>query len=90
MPAVAPYDPGRPGTGGGRLSARLAPVGFDYADDRRGYWARLRDGSGREILITEYPVTLLAMLKAGVLVGEAKMDAEKLKELGESAASAGS
>jgi hypothetical protein len=69
---------------------RLAVAGFDYADDRRGYWARLRDGGGRDVVLTQYPSTLLAMLQAGVLVGQAKADAEKLKEFGESVASAGS
>lgn len=69
---------------------RLAPAGFDYADETRGYWARLRDGGGRELILTEYPGTLLAMLRAGVLVGEAKADAEKLKELGADPQSVGS
>jgi hypothetical protein len=70
--------------------AKLAVAGFDYANASRGYWARLRDGGGRDVLLTQYPETLLAMLRAGVLVGEAKADAEKLKILGESRPAAGS
>jgi hypothetical protein len=70
--------------------SRLSVAGFDYADGKRGYWARLRDGGGRDVILTAHPETLLAMLKAGVLAGEAKADAEKLKILGEPRAGAGS
>lgn len=70
------------------MARPLRTVGFDYAEAHRGYWARLRDGGGREVILTEYPASLLSMYRAGVLEGEAKADA--LKELGESAAPAGS
>ena len=59
----------------------LRPVGFDYVGAERGYWARMRDGGGREVILTEYPASLLAMARAGVLVGEAKADAERLAAL---------
>lgn len=58
--------------------AKLAVVGFDYAGPARGYWARLRDGGGRDVIVTDYPGSLLSMLRAGVLVGQAKLDAEDL------------
>lgn len=58
------------------MTRPLSPAGFDYADaSQRGYWAMLRDGAGRTVLLTEYPATLLSMLRAGVLDGEAKRDA---------------
>jgi len=56
----------------------LRVAGFDYADESRGRWARLRDGSGREVIVTDHPSVLLAMLRAGVLAGQAKADAEEL------------
>ena len=46
----------------------------------------MRDGGGRDVILTEGTTTLLAMLRAGVLAGEAKADAEKLKVLGDSPA----
>jgi hypothetical protein len=57
---------------------RLALAGFDYATATRGYWARLRNGSGHEVIITNHPTSLLDMLKAGVLTGAAKADAEEI------------
>jgi hypothetical protein len=53
-------------------------AGFDYATKVRGYWARLRNGKGDEIVITDFPTSLLHMLKAGELAGAAKADAEAL------------
>jgi len=55
---------------------KLSVAGFDYANASRGYWARLRDGGGREVILTEGTRTLVSMLRAGVLAGEAKTDAE--------------
>lgn len=60
--------------------AKLTVAGFDYAAEARGYWARLRDGGGRDVILTMYPGTLLSMLKAGVLAGEARADAEALRD----------
>jgi hypothetical protein len=59
--------------------ARLKAVGFDYVGLPRGHWACLRDGAGRNVTLCEWPASLLSMLKAGVLVGEAKEDAEALE-----------
>ena len=58
--------------------AKAQSRGFDYVGGVRGYWAKLRDGAGREVTLTEYPRSLLSMLRAGVLVGQAKEDAEAL------------
>lgn len=60
--------------------AKLAVAGFDYANTSRGYWARLRDGGGRDVILTVYPASLLSMLRAGVLVGVAKADAEAIEK----------
>ncbi len=49
---------------------------FDYHGARRGVWAVLR-GGGHTVIATEHPGTLLAMLKAGVLTGQALKDAEE-------------
>lgn len=57
---------------------KLKTAGFDYADGHRGYWARLRDGAGRTVTLTEFPASLLSMLKAKILIGEAKEDAERI------------
>lgn len=59
---------------------KLKPAGFDYSTEARGYWAKLRDGAGREVTLCEHPDSLLSMLRAGVLVGLAKEDAEKLAQ----------
>ena len=53
-------------------------VGFDYAGDRRGYWAVLRDGAGRTVTLCAFPSSLLSMYAADVLVGQAKADAAAL------------
>jgi len=58
--------------------AKSKTGGFEYVGESRGYWAKLRDGAGREVTLTEYPRSLLSMLRAGVLVGQAKEDAEAL------------
>jgi len=61
---------------GAAVSRRLRLAGFDYADQsQRGYWATLRDGAGNTVIVTDYPRTLLSMLRAGVLEGEAQRDA---------------
>lgn len=57
---------------------KLTVAGYDYATAKRGGFARLRDGAGHEVRLTDFPRTLISMLKAGVLAGEAKADAEKL------------
>ena len=41
----------------------------------------MRDGGGREVILTEGQTTLLSMYRAGVLVGVAKADAEGLVDL---------
>ena len=63
-----------------RTGSNLAPVAFDWADDCRGAWAALRDGAGRTVILTEYPRSLLSMLAAHALVGQAKADAEAMIE----------
>ena len=57
---------------GAAVSRRLRLAGFDYADQsQRGYWATLRDGAGNTVIVTDYPSTLLSMLRAGVLERDA-------------------
>lgn len=51
---------------------------FDYVGERRGYWAQLAAPNGHRVTLTEHPGTLLSMLRAGVLTGEARRDAEEL------------
>ena len=54
---------------------------FDFADpNRRASWSRLRDDSGREVVVTEYPTSLVQMLLADVLTGTARQEAEALRE----------
>lgn len=60
-----------------RKKKPLSPPAFDWAGPERGHWAMLRDGD-RTVTLTSWPQTLLSMLKAGVLAGEAKRDAEAL------------
>ncbi len=50
---------------------------FEFADGYRGVMARLTWGRA-EVLCTEWPGTLLAMLRAGVLGPEAREEAEIL------------
>ena len=50
---------------------------FDYDSPARGFWATLAC-ERRVVTMTEYPGTLLAMYRAGVLSGEALADAERL------------
>lgn len=52
-----------------------APAGYDYVE-RRGCVSILSDGVST-VTLTE-PVGFLSMLRAGVLVGQAKVDAEVL------------
>lgn len=55
-------------------------IGFDWVDPtKRGKFARLTNGEGSEVRLTEYPATLLAMLKMNVLTGQAKKDAERVR-----------
>lgn len=63
-----------------KMKMRTPHGGFDYVGERRGYWARLSNGVGAEVTLTEYPRSLLGLLEAGVLVGAAKDDAEALKK----------
>lgn len=58
----------------------LSVAGFDYSTEARGAWARLQNGNGQEVVLTDFPTTLLSMLKAGVLTGRAKADAEALRQ----------
>ena len=48
--------------------------GFDFADEHRGLFARLRGGR-HEVILCEWPGSLLSMLRADVLAGRAKEDA---------------
>ena len=51
---------------------------YDYAGPGRGHWARLRDTSGkREVIVTDYPTTLIQMLRSGNLTGHALKDAKE-------------
>jgi hypothetical protein len=43
--------------------------------DARGVMAPLRNGSGFVVLLSEHPASLLEMLRAGTLAGQAKEDA---------------
>ena len=54
--------------------SRTPPAAFDWDTPKRGAWATLSSGSS-QVMLTEYPASLLSMLRAGVLVGEAKRDA---------------
>ena len=51
--------------------------GFDFVDEHRGQWARLRNGRW-EVVLVEWPASFLSMLRAGVLVGRAQDDALEL------------
>ncbi len=54
---------------------------FDFANpERRRTWARLRDETGREVVVTDYPTSLIQMLLAGVLTGTALREAEALRD----------
>ena len=58
--------------------SRAPLIAFDWDSPRRGAWATLSSGPF-QVMLTEYPASLLSMLRAGVLTGEAKRDA--LEEL---------
>lgn len=62
---------------------RGGTAAYDYATERRGYWAVLRNGLGASVILTEYPGTLLSMLMAGVLTGEAERDARAERAKGD-------
>ena len=49
-------------------------LGFDFADEHRGLFARLRGGR-HEVILCEWPGSLLSMLRADALAGRAKEDA---------------
>ncbi len=54
---------------------------YDFVDlNRRTTWSRLRDETGREVVVTDYPTSLIQMLLAGVLTGKAKQEAEALRD----------
>ena len=54
--------------------------GFDWMDERRGFYGRLINGARRTVVLTEWPGTLMAMLRAKVLDGVAKADAEAIAQ----------
>jgi hypothetical protein len=56
--------------------------GFDFAGSHRGPFARLVHPNGHETICTEWPGTLLALLKHGLLVGAALEEARRLKARG--------
>jgi len=58
------------------VSDKGRQTAFDWANGHRGHWAVLKDGAGRTVTLTDYPQSLLSMLRAGVLTGQAKQDAE--------------
>ena len=58
--------------------SRTPPAAFDWDTPKRGAWATLSSGPF-QVMLTESPASLLSMLRAGVLTGEAKRDA--LEEL---------
>lgn len=62
----------------GKVVRLRGPSGFDYATADRGAGALMRDHAGREVILCEWPASLLSMLRAGVLTGTAKQDAEAL------------
>jgi hypothetical protein len=55
-----------------------ASAGFDFVNAHHGYWAMLKDGAGRTVVLTAWPATLLSMYRAGMLAGTAKSEAEAL------------
>jgi hypothetical protein len=62
-----------------RRGTALMPTKYDYANASRGYWALMRDTSGKwTVILTEYPGTLLSMYRNGHLIGKALEDAEAL------------
>jgi hypothetical protein len=62
------------------MRRHLHPVGFDYLTDRRGLFAPLQDGLGHQVILCEYPQSLLTMHRLKLLVGEALRDAVRLSE----------
>jgi hypothetical protein len=61
----------------GPVWMKSAP-GFDFVGPKRGRFCRLTHPNGHEVICTEWPGTLLSMLKAGVLVGKALAEAQRL------------
>ncbi len=60
-------------------SAASGPRGFDYLDDRRGPMAALSDGE-RQVLVSEWPDTLIDLYALDLLTGAALAEVEAFLE----------
>lgn len=58
----------------------IAPVGYDYMTHQRGAFACLQNGLGRQVILTEYPQSLLKMHQLKLLDGQARADAIALTQ----------
>lgn len=63
-------------------SVHPAPYGFDFATAYHGRGARLVHPGGHTVILTEGPVTLLALLRLHVLSGAALAEARKIAARG--------